>query len=1216
MPVRAITFCSRDVVRSLLICLAVAVFTLVPAGPGAGETATQPKSIRVVADDNYPPYLFRDEDGRAQGYLVDYWKLWEKKTGVEVHFKPMVWSLAQKAIQAGEADVIDTIFETEQRLAIYDFTKPYADLPVNIYTHHAISGISNTETLQGFLVGVMDGDACIDILANAGLTYIKKYSSYKNLILAADRGEVKVFCLDEGPADYYFYKLNAGGDFRKAFQLYVGQFHRAVREGDSAMLQLVQRGMGMISAQEDADLRAKWFGTPLDLKYYGRYYGLQVGIFLLAAAALSGILFLWNVMLRYRVAMRTADLQKTLVDLREAQELADEYRKTLEHRVSERTLELNRTAVSLRLSNDELRAIFDAATVGIALINEGSIQSCNTTMELMFGYEQDELTGKSVRLLYSDDASFSEDSELLRRDMMTLGSFRKESELVRRDGTRFWCRMMVQPIAAHSPQQGYAATFEDISLELKARAEIERARELAEDAAAVKASFLANMSHEIRTPMNAIIGMTHLALRAGPPPGILDYLRKIDRSSKHLLGIINDILDFSKAEAGRMAIERAGFDLRTVIDNVSGLVADAAAEKGLKLVIDIAGDVPASLIGDPLRISQILINYLNNAVKFTEAGQITISVAVEQRQGNSLKLRFSVRDTGIGLTAEQQGRLFESFQQGDPSTTRRFGGTGLGLAISKRLAELMGGEVGVESAPGAGSTFWFAIPIEEGAVDAQPQPRPSAPMSDRILVVDDDEAAREVERAMLEDMGYAAVSVASGSDALIELRRAHDAGQPYELVLLDWKMPEMDGLATAARIREIPLQKLPVILMVTAYDPQELRQQAASIGHLEIMAKPVSRKVLDEMLARLLGPAARSAVDGLPASRDQASVDIGGARVLLVEDNELNQEVACEILKEFGLLVDLAGNGAEAIAKLEGQHYDVVLMDLQMPVMDGIQAALRIRQDPRFGALPIIAMTASVMEEDQKRCLAAGMNDHVAKPIEPDLLLGTLRKWVRPAAAGAPRHSAAPAGPRRQDKALPPALSRIEGLDCAQGLRRTGGKTDLYLALLGKFIASQRQAAGDIARAIAADDWETALRLAHTLKGVSGNIGATGVMAAAATLESAVRDRRKDETLAGALDGLTTRLDALVARLAAALRPQAAAAADPAPAERVAAVCARLRQLLADGDAEANEVLATHEALLRQAFPRAFPAIAECIRNFNYEAALSAMERGTAERTA
>jgi len=597
---------------------------------------------------------------------------------------------------------------------------------------------------------------------------------------------------------------------------------------------------------------------------------------------------------------------------------------------------------------------------------------------------------------------------------------------------------------------GLVGTFVDISRQKEAEQAMARAKEMAEESARVKSDFLANMSHEIRTPMNAIIGMAHLALKTELTPRQRDYVTKIQTSGQHLLGIINDILDFSKIEAGKLTVEHSEFNLEKVLDNVANLIGDKTAAKGLELIFDVAPDVPTELVGDALRLGQILINYANNAVKFTEEGEIGVTVRVQEQLEDEVLLHFAVRDTGIGLTPEQQGLLFQSFQQADTSTTRRYGGTGLGLSISKRLAEMMGGQVGVSSEYGQGSTFWFTARLGIGHAQAAAHlPHPDL-RGRRVLVVDDNDNARAVLQDMLGAMTFVASEAASGKAAVAAVAAAARAGEPFDLILLDWQMQGMDGIETGRAILGLGLEPAPKLVMVTAYGREEVMKQAEETGFEAVLIKPVSASLLFDTAMRALGQerdeARRTAGHQAPAPAELAA--IAGARLLLVEDNEMNQEVAAELLRDVGCQVAVAANGQEAVDMVHANPYDLVLMDMQMPVMDGLTATREIRSDPRFTDLPIVAMTANVMAQDREKCLAAGMVDFIAKPIEPDDLWRALVRWIPPHPGHGANTSAAPA-----QGTASPELPAIPGLDMAGGLRRVLGKAALYRTLLDKFAA-------------------------------------------------------------------------------------------------------------------------------------------------------------------
>jgi len=632
------------------------------------------------------------------------------------------------------------------------------------------------------------------------------------------------------------------------------------------------------------------------------------------------------------------------------------------------------------------------------------------------------------------------------------------------------------------------------------------------------------MSHEIRTPMNAILGLSHLALKTSLTPKQLDYLTKIQSSSRSLLTLINDILDVSKIEAGRLEIERIPFHLSQVIDSTASMMTLKAEEKGLELLFRVAKGTPQGLVGDPTRLGQVIVNLTNNAIKFTERGQVLVLVETASTSEQRAYLRFSVQDTGIGMTPEQQGRIFTAFTQADGSTSRKYGGTGLGLSISKQLVSLMGGEIGVESEPGVGSTFTFTLPFGlDSSVASRQFALPPGLEAIRVLVVDDNEIARETLEDELAAMRFRVTTVASGRTAIAELVRAHEAEEhPYDLVLLDWKMPEMDGLETARRIKsDLHLPKPPTIFVVTGDGRDEIRFQAENLGLQAFLLKPVNPSILFDHIVAAFGAAPK---DGNLRSEADLTLNLlTGARVLVAEDNSINQQVVRELLERMGALVEIASSGLQALEMLtEDDGFDVVLMDVQMPIMGGYETTQRIRKDLKNTKIPIIAVTAHALESERQKCLAAGMNDHVAKPIEPLDLMATMLKWIDPQ-----RLRAVAPGPLESEDLEWPELP---GIDVPSALRRLSGSTQFLRNLLGEFQTTWHDATAKLQSAIDEQHYAEAMRQAHTLQGVAATLAMTEVAPAAAALEAHLKIpelqplpsalQRLDRALRVVIDGL------------------------------------------------------------------------------------------------
>ncbi|MBF0193080.1 MAG: response regulator [Magnetococcales bacterium] len=758
------------------------------------------------------------------------------------------------------------------------------------------------------------------------------------------------------------------------------------------------------------------------------------------------------------------------------------------------------------------RSILDNALDAIITIdNNGDVVSFNPAAETLFGFSEGAVTGRAIADFIIPPHLRDKHKEAIEKYKLNdqaIPNLQRRAEFpgLREDGKLI--DLEVSLIA--TPYQGklqFTAFLQDITDRKQLLKSLEETLSVAEEDSRSKSEFIANTSHEIRTPMNAIIGFTELALKLDLSPKLRDYQQKVKNASHTLMGLLDDVLDFSKIEAGRLELDPIPFELNDLFDRLSDLFSLQTAYKNVEVILKIPPQFNKILIGDSQRLEQVLINLIRNSIKFTERGTIIVTAEPKEIREGHVEMFFSVEDSGIGIEPDRLPQLFDAFVQADGSTTRKYGGTGLGLTICKRLVDLMNGKISAKSSPGEGSTFFFTVPFEchPGKKDILTEV-PSFLKGMRVLIAEDNHVTRDILQHMVESFSMFPTVVESGEAALSEWNANSNSNHQFGLILMDWRLSGMNGIATTNEIfktiKKSPNKniKIPKIIMLTAYGDDNTRQLALDSGVSAFLSKPVTRSHLIDSIRENFGekPVGGDQYAKILAQEAETTNKISGSSILLVEDNPINQQVACELLERVGLDVDLANNGQEALDKLEDKKYDAVLMDVQMPIMDGLDATRHIRQQPKFRTLPIIAMTAHALAEDKRKCRAAGMDEHIAKPIRPERLYAILSHWL---------DSLNPVKPSSENDSYYIQFPDIQGININDGLGRVMGNRKLYLKLLHRFMEDHVNDVNNVEQALDDCNYEKAASLVHSIKGVASNIGAKNLQHKTEVLEKTIKER-------------------------------------------------------------------------------------------------------------
>jgi len=1054
--------------------------------------------IRYSANDNHLPYEFLHVNQKYSGMIVEYLKVLEQKIGVSFEIHP-------RSLKTGDmfSNCVRHTCTSE-----YLHTKSIIQTPlVIVKKKDSKEGlVTQLSELQGQKIAVLKHSTFAkEILANYPTLDIVELENSKLMFERLALGEFDAVLASLTQAGYYIHSLglhNVEIVGRTSMDI---EFGFQVRKDWEPFVSILNKAIDSISHEEHQAIYQKWINVTIEEPI--NYRALGMIILLLSFIPLT--LFYWNYQLKKQVKKKTLQLQ--------------ELNANLEKIVEERMQEV------LYLSQEK-DAIFDTVKIGIALFKEEVLTQANKHLLEMFGYSEKETLEQTTEKWYPSKEEYQDIVQ--RAVIIEQGeTMQWKQRFIRKDKTEFLAFVTLRSIDIKDVSKGVVATIDDITLKEEALEKIRHAKHIAEDATKAKSEFLANMSHELRTPMNSIMGMTYLALQTDLDEQQQNYLQKIDSASKNLLGIINDILDVSKIEAGKMTLEKAPFELESILENISDLFTFKIQEKGLELLFHIDTEMPSSFIGDSLRLTQVLINLIGNAIKFTKQGEITLRIQCIECDRKRATLRFDVEDTGIGINKEQREKLFEPFSQADSSTTRRYGGTGLGLTISKYLVELMGGAIDVTSYEGEGSDFYFIVTLEV--------PHEQSPLVDeihklphlRILVIDDDLPFREVLEKIIYSLKFEVVSVSSGEKGIAKIEEAETEKIPFDIVFIDWLMSERDGIETIMKIQEDKkIDQMPKFIMISGHDVSKIKKRSKEVGlDLEILSKPITPSILYKTILHACGKKLSFEDHKNSQIPTEAIESLSGAYVLLAEDNLQNQEIALEFLTRVNIKVDVVDNGEEALEKIKQRCYDGVLMDCQMPIMDGYEATSEIRKIPSCQNMPIIAMTANALKGDKEKCLAFGMDDYIAKPIDVMNFYKKLVKWIKP------KNPDTSTPIRALDALIGLDECEIKGLDIKGALLRMANNERLFLNQLRRFIDSEKDFYKRILDFYDKENSAAIVREIHTLKGLLGNIGASEIAKEAQVLEELLSENEMSSKFLAQIKELDNKLQELIEEIQNAL---------------------------------------------------------------------------------